>query len=175
VIFAIVFSAVSPFFSIAWLYAGTEDGGPACSRWSGQTQVNGRQIIFARWPDSSQYAACVSGHVGWITCRGSGVSGTVLCRVRLARFEMAQTLPVQAARQLLQATVFYLPLLFALMMHQYASINRLIVDRVSARGESYVSSRAHTAARLVRIPCGLESPEYVALDPAASTSPPFPP
>jgi protoheme IX farnesyltransferase len=60
------------------------------------------------------------GMSGWIYFVAALVLGVALFYVgaRLARFEMAPNTArsKQRARQLLQATVFYLPLLFALMM-----------------------------------------------------------
>jgi heme O synthase-like polyprenyltransferase len=57
---------------------------------------------------------------GWIYFGGALLLGVCLFYVglRLATFKMATDTPrsKQRARQLLQATVFYLPLLFALMM-----------------------------------------------------------
>jgi protoheme IX farnesyltransferase len=122
--FAIVFFWQFPhFFSIAWLYRQDyEDGG---IRMLPVVEPNGkstaRQILLyslALIPVS--LLPTFLGMSGWIYFGGALLLGVCLFYVglRLATFKMATDTPrsKQRARQLLQATVFYLPLLFALMM-----------------------------------------------------------
>jgi protoheme IX farnesyltransferase len=124
VMFAIVFFWQFPhFFSIAWLYRQDyEDGG---IRMLPVVEPNGkstaRQILLyslALIPVS--LLPTFLGMSGWIYFGGALLLGVCLFYVglRLATFKMATDTPrsKQRARQLLQATVFYLPLLFALMM-----------------------------------------------------------
>ena len=124
VMFAIVFFWQFPhFFSIAWLYRQDyEDGGirmlPVVET---DGKSTGRQIILyslALIPVS--LLPTFLGMSGWIYFAGALILGVSLLYVglRLATFKMAPNTArsKQRARQLLQATVFYLPLLFALMM-----------------------------------------------------------
>jgi protoheme IX farnesyltransferase len=124
VMFAIVFFWQFPhFFSIAWLYRQDyENGGirmlPVVEA---DGKSTGRQIMLyslALIPVS--VLPTFLGMSGWIYFVAALVLGVALfyVGVRLARFEMAPNTArsKQRARQLLQATVFYLPLLFALMM-----------------------------------------------------------
>ena len=124
VMFAIVFFWQFPhFFSIAWLYRQDyEDGGirmlPVVET---DGKSTGRQIVFyslALIPVS--LLPTFLGMSGRLYFAGALLLGVALFYVgaRLATFKMAPDTPrsKQRARQLLQATVFYLPLLFALMM-----------------------------------------------------------
>jgi heme o synthase len=124
VMFAIVFFWQFPhFFSIAWLYRQDyEDGGirmlPVVET---DGKSTGRQIVLyslALIPVS--LLPTFLGMAGWLYFAGALLLGVVLfyAGVRLATFKMAPDTArsKQRARQLLQATVFYLPLLFALMM-----------------------------------------------------------
>ncbi|HMJ22508.1 MAG TPA: heme o synthase [Terriglobales bacterium] len=124
VMFAIVFFWQFPhFFSIAWLYRQDyEDGGirmlPVVER---DGKSTGRQIVLysmALIPVSLLPAFL--GMAGRLYFAGALILGVALLYVgvRLATFEMAPDTARsrQRARQLLQATVFYLPLLFGLMM-----------------------------------------------------------
>ena len=124
VMFAIVFFWQFPhFFSIAWLYRQDyEDGGIRML----PVVETGRQVhgppdhAVLAGADSGQPVAHVSGHVRQVYFAGALVLGVALfyVGVRLAtlRWRPTRLAPKQRARQLLQATVFYLPLLFALMM-----------------------------------------------------------
>ena len=124
VMFAIVFFWQFPhFFSIAWLYRQDyEDGG---IRMLPVVEPDGkstaRQILLyslALIPVS--LLPTFLGMSGWLYFGGALLLGGALFYVgmRLASFKLAPDTPrsKQRARQLLQATVFYLPLLFALMM-----------------------------------------------------------
>jgi heme o synthase len=124
VMFAIVFFWQFPhFFSIAWLYRQDyEDGG---IRMLPVVEPDGkstaRQILLyslALIPVS--LLPTFLGMSGWLYFGGALLLGVALfcVGVRLATFKLAPDTPrsKQRARQLLQATVFYLPLLFALMM-----------------------------------------------------------
>jgi heme o synthase len=124
VMFAIVFFWQFPhFLAIAWLYRQDyEDGGirmlPVVER---DGKSTGRQIMLyslALIPVSLLPAFL--GMAGKVYFAGALVLGVALLYVgvRLATFKMAPDTARsrQRARQLLQATVFYLPLLFALMM-----------------------------------------------------------
>jgi protoheme IX farnesyltransferase len=124
VMFAIVFFWQFPhFFSIAWLYRQDyEDGGirmlPVVET---DGKSTGRQIMLyslALIPVS--LLPTFLGMSGWVYFAGALLLGMGLLYAggRLARFKMAPDTArsKQRARQLLQATVFYLPLLFALMM-----------------------------------------------------------
>jgi len=124
VMFAIVFFWQFPhFFSIAWLYRKDyEDGGirmlPVVET---DGKSTGRQIVFyslALIPVS--LLPTLLGMAGRLYFAGALALGVALfyVGVRLATFKLAPDTArsKQRARQLLQATVFYLPLLFALMM-----------------------------------------------------------
>src|ERR1700719_2296649 len=124
VMFAIVFFWQFPhFFSIAWLYRQDyEDGGirmlPVVET---DGKSTGRQIVFyslALIPVS--LLPTFLRMSGRLYFAGALLLGVALFYVgaRLATFKMAPDTPrsKHRARQLLQATVFYLPLLFALMM-----------------------------------------------------------
>ena len=124
VMFAIVFFWQFPhFFSIAWLYRQDyEDGG---IRMLPVVEPDGkstaRQIVLysvALIPIS--LLPTLLGMAGKLYFAGALLLGIGLfyVGVRLAVFRMAPDTPrsKQRARHLLQATVFYLPLLFALMM-----------------------------------------------------------
>ncbi len=124
VMFAIVFFWQFPhFFSIAWLYRQDyEDGG---IRMLPVVEPDGkstaRQILLyslALIPVS--LLPTFLGMSGWLYFSGALLLGVALfyVGVRLATFKLAPHTPrsKQRARQLLQATVFYRPLLFALMM-----------------------------------------------------------
>ncbi len=124
VMFAIVFFWQFPhFFSIAWLYRQDyEDAGirmlPVVET---DGKSTGRQIMLyslALIPVS--LLPTFLGMAGKLYFSGALVLGMALfyVGVRLALFKMAPNTPrsKQRARHLLQTTVFYLPLLFALMM-----------------------------------------------------------
>ena len=124
VMFAIVFFWQFPhFYSIAWLYRQDyEDGGirmlPVVES---DGKSTGRQILiysFVLIPISLLPAFL--GMSGKLYLAGALALGTALLCVgwRLATLKVAPTTArsKQRARQLLQATVIYLPLLFALMM-----------------------------------------------------------
>src|SRR5205814_8548872 len=124
VMFAIVFFWQFPhFFSIAWLYREDYENGGI--RMLPVVEPDGkstaRQIMLyslALIPIS--LLPTVLGMSGKIYFAGALLLGLGLffVGVRLAMFDLAPHTPrsKQRARQLLQATVFYLPLLFALMM-----------------------------------------------------------
>ncbi|HEX3352926.1 MAG TPA: heme o synthase [Terriglobales bacterium] len=124
VMFAIVFFWQFPhFFSIAWLYRQDyEDGGirmlPVVEA---DGKSTGRQIVlYSLGLIPVSLLPTFLGMAGKIYFAGALLSGVALLYVgaRLATFKSAPATPrsKQRARQLLQATVFYLPLLFALMM-----------------------------------------------------------
>lgn len=124
VMFAIVFFWQFPhFFSIAWLYR--EDYEAGSIRMLPVVEPDGRstarQILFysvALIPIS--LLPTLLSMSGRLYLLGAVVMSSVLLYfgVRLATFKLAPDTArsKQRARQLLQATVFYLPLLFALMM-----------------------------------------------------------
>jgi protoheme IX farnesyltransferase len=124
VMFAIVFFWQFPhFFSIAWLYRQDYEDGGICMLPVVETdgKSTGRQIMLyslALIPVS--LLPTFLGMAGWVYFAGALLLGVGLLYAggRLARFKMAPDTArsKQRARQLLQATVFYLPLLFALMM-----------------------------------------------------------
>jgi protoheme IX farnesyltransferase len=124
VMFAIVFFWQFPhFYSIAWLYREDYAAGgvrmlPALEE---DGRATGRRILLyslALIPVS--IAPAVFGMSGKIYAAGAIVMGIALCYfgARLARLGLPMNAPrsKQRARQLLQASVIYLPLLFALMM-----------------------------------------------------------
>ncbi len=124
VMFAIVFFWQFPhFYSIAWLYRADYAAGkirmlPAIEE---DGRGTGRRIIFYSLgliPVS--LAPTVLGMSGTIYAVGAVAMGIAYCYfgARLARLGLPMNAPrsKQRARQLLQASVIYLPLLFALMM-----------------------------------------------------------
>ncbi len=124
IMFAIVFFWQFPhFYSIAWLYredyaAGSIRMLPAIEQ---DGSATGRRILlysFALIPVS--LAPAIFGMSGRVYAAGAIVMGVALCYfgARLARLGLPMNAPrsKQRARQLLQASVIYLPLLFALMM-----------------------------------------------------------
>src|SRR6266851_3329790 len=124
VMFAIVFFWQFPhFYSIAWLYRQDyEDGGirmlPVVES---DGKSTGRQIlIYSLVLIPISLLPAFLGMAGRLYFAGALVLGVALfyVGVRLATFKMAPDTArsKQRARQLLQATVFYLPLLFVLMM-----------------------------------------------------------
>ncbi|HYT23175.1 MAG TPA: heme o synthase [Candidatus Polarisedimenticolia bacterium] len=129
VMFAIVFFWQFPhFFSIAWLYREDYEAGrirmlPVVEPDGRSTSVRILLYSLALIPVST--APTLLGMAGWIYFFGALFLGVaLLCiAVRLAALELPlqSTLSKQRARQLLQATVFYLPILFALMMLDTAS------------------------------------------------------
>lgn len=124
VMFAIVFFWQFPhFFSIAWLYREDYEAGGI--RMLPVVESDGRstarQILFyAVGLIPISLLPTWLGMSGWIYFVGALAMGVVMLwvAIRLARFPMpiAHARSRQRARHLLQATVFYLPLLFALMM-----------------------------------------------------------
>ncbi len=124
VMFVIVFVWQFPhFYSIAWLYredyaAGSIRMLPAIEQ---DGSATGRRILLyslALIPIS--LAPTILGMSGKIYAAGAIIMGIALCYFggRLVRLGLPMNAPrsKQRARQLLQASVIYLPLLFALMM-----------------------------------------------------------
>ena len=124
VMFAIVFFWQFPhFFSIAWLYR--EDYAAGSVRMLPVVEPDGRStarqiILYSIGLIPVSLAPSVLHMSGRIYFAGALVIGLVLFAfgVRLARLQLplSAARSKQRARHLLQATVFYLPLLFALMM-----------------------------------------------------------
>jgi len=124
VMFAIVFFWQFPhFFSIAWLYR--EDYAAGSVRMLPVVEPDGRStarqiILYSIGLIPVSLAPSVLHMSGRIYFAGALVMGLVLFAfgVRLARLQLplSAACSKQRARHLLQATVFYLPLLFALMM-----------------------------------------------------------
>lgn len=124
VLFGIVFLWQFPhFFSIAWLYR--EDYERGSIRMLPVVEADGRStvrniVLYALALIPVSLAPTFLGMSGRIYLAGAVVMGVALLwfGVRLARLHLPPTAPRSkaAARHLLQATVFYLPLLFALMM-----------------------------------------------------------
>jgi heme o synthase len=124
VLFGIVFLWQFPhFFSIAWLYR--EDYERGSIRMLPVVEADGRSTVrqillysIALIPVS--LAPSLMGMSGRVYLAGAAVLGLALlwCGIRLARLHLPPTAARSkaAARRLLQATIFYLPLLFALMM-----------------------------------------------------------
>lgn len=124
VMFAIVFFWQFPhFFSIAWLYR--EDYAAGSIRMLPVVEAEGRatsrQIVFyslALIPVS--LTPTLLGMAGLIYFAGAVILGIAMfyfgARVATLRAPITAGISKQRARQLLQATVIYLPLLFALMM-----------------------------------------------------------
>jgi protoheme IX farnesyltransferase len=124
VMFAIVFFWQFPhFFSIAWLYREDyEDGG---IRMLPVVEVDGRStarqiVIYSILLVPISLLPTLFGMSGRIYLLGAFALSLALLYfgLRLSTFKLApaSALSKQRARHLLQATVFYLPLLFALMM-----------------------------------------------------------
>lgn len=124
VMFAIVFFWQFPhFYSIAWLYredyaAGSIRMLPAIEQ---DGSATGRRILlYSLGLIPVSLAPVVFGMSGRVYAAGAIVMGVALCYfgARLARLGLPMNAPrsKQRARQLLQASVIYLPLLFALMM-----------------------------------------------------------
>ncbi len=124
ILFAIVFFWQFPhFLSIAWLYR--EDYARATIRMLPVVEADGRGtardiIVYSAALLPATLAPALMQMTGWIYFAGALVLGLAMFWValRLAMLRQPPSAPVskQRARQLLQATVFYLPLLFALMM-----------------------------------------------------------
>ncbi len=124
VMFAIVFFWQFPhFFSIAWLYR--QDYAAGSVRMLPVVEPDGRStarqiILYSIGLIPVSLAPSVLHMSGRIYFAGALVMGLVLFAfgVRLARLQLplSAARSKQRARHLLQATVFYLPLLFALMM-----------------------------------------------------------
>lgn len=124
VMFAIVFFWQFPhFFSIAWLYR--EDYAAGAIRMLPVVEAEGRStalriILYSLILIPVSMAPTALGMSGRIYLFGALLLGTALLYVgvRLARLRLplAAAHSKQRARQLLQATVLYLPLLFILMM-----------------------------------------------------------
>lgn len=124
VLFGIVFLWQFPhFFSIAWLYR--EDYARGRIRMLPVVEADGRSTVrqillysLALIPVSLAPSLLgMSGRIYLLAAFVLGV-GLLWCGVRLARLHLPPTAARSkaAARQLLQATVFYLPVLFAMMM-----------------------------------------------------------
>lgn len=124
VMFAIVFFWQFPhFFSIAWLYREDYEAGeirmlPVVEP---DGKSTGRQIVlYSLGLIPITLAPTLLGMSGKIYFAGALVMGSVLfyfgMRVARLRIPLSTARSKQRARQLLQATVFYLPSLFALMM-----------------------------------------------------------
>jgi len=124
VMFAIVFFWQFPhFFSIAWLYREDYEGGgvrmlPVVKPDGKSTSL--RIILYSLGLIPVSLLPTWLGMSGWAYFTGAAIMGVALCYfgVRLAAAGLPATAPASKprARHLLQATVFYLPLLFALMM-----------------------------------------------------------
>jgi len=129
VMFAIVFFWQFPhFFSIAWLYR--EDYAAGRIRMLPVVEPDGRStslriLAYSIALIPVSMAPTLLGMAGWIYFVGALFMGiALLCvAVRLATLglPLQSALSKRRARQLLQATVFYLPILFALMMLDTAS------------------------------------------------------
>jgi protoheme IX farnesyltransferase len=124
VLFGIMFFWQFPHFhSIAWLYR--EDYENAGVRMLPVVESDGRSTVRAIMAYSVALlpvtlAPTLLGMTGWLYFAGAAVLGGALlwCSLRMATMKLAPIAPESKirARQLLQATVLYLPLLFALMM-----------------------------------------------------------
>lgn len=124
VMFAIVFFWQFPhFFSIAWLYREDYEAGhvrmlPVVEP---DGKSTGRQIVlYSLGLIPITLAPTLLGMSGKIYVAGALVMGAALLyfslRLAVLRMPLNSARSKQRARHLLQATVFYLPLLFALMM-----------------------------------------------------------
>ena len=124
VLFAIVFFWQFPhFLSIAWLYR--DDYARARIRMLPVVEADGRStardiILYSVALVPATLAPALLGMAGSVYLIGALLLGGAMfwVAVRLAALHLPPSAPLsrQRARQLLQATVFYLPLLFALMM-----------------------------------------------------------
>ena len=124
VLFGIVFLWQFPhFFSIAWLYR--EDYAAGGVRMLPVVETDGRStgiriLLYSLVLIPVSLLPTFFNMAGWIYLAGAFCLSLALFYfgLRLAMFRMPLTSPYSKmrARQLLQATVFYLPLLFALMM-----------------------------------------------------------
>jgi protoheme IX farnesyltransferase len=124
VMFAIVFFWQFPhFYSIAWLYR--EDYAAGSIRMLPALETEGtatgrRILLYSLGLIPVSLAPVILGMSGVVYAAGAIVMGIGLCYfgARLARLGLPMNAPRsrQRARQLLQASVVYLPLLFALMM-----------------------------------------------------------
>ncbi len=124
VLFAIVFFWQFPhFLSIAWLYR--EDYERAAIRMLPVVEGDGRStardiLLYSAALVPATLAPTLMGMAGQVYFAGAFVLGIamfwVAARLATLREPVAAPRSKQRARQLLQATVFYLPLLFALMM-----------------------------------------------------------
>jgi len=124
VMFAIVFFWQFPhFYSIAWLYR--DDYAAGRIRMLPAVQSDGRGtgrriLLYSLALIPVSLAPTIFGMSGRIYAAGAILMGVALCYfgARLARLGLPMNAPrsKQRARQLLQASVVYLPLLFALMM-----------------------------------------------------------
>ena len=124
VLFAILFLWQFPhFFSIAWLYR--EDYAAGGVRMLPVVESDGRStgiriLLYSLVLIPVSLLPTFFNMAGWIYLAGAFCLSLALFYfgLRLAMFRMPLTSPhsKMRARQLLQATVFYLPLLFALMM-----------------------------------------------------------
>ena len=123
-LFLIVFFWQFPhFFSIAWLYREDYEGGGV--RMLPVVKPDGKStsrriILYSLGLIPVSLLPTWLGMSGWAYFTGAAIMGIALCYfgVRLAAAGLPATAPASKprARHLLQATVFYLPLLFALMM-----------------------------------------------------------
>ena len=124
ILFAIVFFWQFPhFYSIAWLYR--EDYQRANIRMLPVVEATGRAasreiVLYSIALLPASFAPTLLHMSGMTYLFGAAVMGIIFCYfgVRLAAFKQPLTSghSKRRARQLLLATVFYLPLLFALMM-----------------------------------------------------------
>lgn len=124
IMFAIVFFWQFPhFFSIAWLYREDYEAGrirmlPVVES---DGKSTGRQIVlYSLGLIPTTLAPAMMGMSGKIYVTGALTLGAALlyfgARLAALRLPLTHARSKQYARHLLQATVFYLPLLFALMM-----------------------------------------------------------
>ena len=129
ILFAIVFFWQFPhFFSIAWLYREDYESGGI--RMLPVVETDGRStarniLIYSMALVPVTLMPTFLNFSGWVYFAGALVLGFVLFyfSARLALLQLPMTAPLSKkyARQLLQATVIYLPLLFALMMFDKVS------------------------------------------------------
>ena len=120
VMFAIVFFWQFPhFYSIAWLYR--EDYAAGNIRMLPAIEEDGRRILlYSLGLIPISIAPTILGMSGTVYAFGAVAMGIAYCYfgARLARVGLPMNAPQskQRARQLLRASIIYLPLLFALMM-----------------------------------------------------------